>query len=171
MADCGDLDPTTGAVCTATGMHRYHSGAYMTEVSGRRMRRNTSWLNEDWVGPNAAPTRAQQEGDLNDLAHRIRPGVPEEATEAWSKEAWTEQTYQTFVRFVAERTEPFTTAEDFWPLIDAPREKRAMTIVVQRALRAGLIIEVGAKRLDKVYRSRDGVEFAMNKFAPIYSRR
>lgn len=115
--------------------------------------------------------RARHEARVNPLADGRRAastGIPAEAVVAWSKEEWAKHAAEVFHSFLHTRTEPFTTPEHVWPLLDAPGEMRAMSLVVQALLRAGLIEEVGSKRLRDTYRTRDGVEFAMNKLVPIY---
>lgn len=84
---------------------------------------------------------------------------------------WVEDTLRTFEEFLRGRGESFTTAEDFWPLIDTPGDMREMVHVVRRALRLEWIQEVGAKRLSGTYRTRNGHEFQMNKLVPIYESR
>lgn len=81
---------------------------------------------------------------------------------------WVNNAVKVFHDFLSDRAEDFTTPEDLWPLLDSPREMREMVQVVRRALRQKWIEEVAAKRLNGVYRTRDGVEFKMNKLVPIY---
>jgi hypothetical protein len=99
---------------------------------------------------------------------RVSPGVPQEAEGKWQQDPWVTYAGQTFQRFLEQRPESFTTAEDVWPLLERPEEMRAMVQVVRRLLRAGYMEEVGAKRLKGVYRTKDGHEFAENKLVPIY---
>ncbi len=114
----------------------------------------------------------ERERRVNPLADGRRPattGVPAASAVEWSKEAWAHETTGTLQVFLVARQEPFTTPEHLWPLIDSPNgDMRAMSVVVQAALRGQWIEEVGSKRLRDVYRTRDGVEFAMNKLVPIY---
>lgn len=95
-------------------------------------------------------------------------GIPPEAQAKWAKDVWVPYAEGVFTDFLRTRAEPFTTAEDVWPLLYAPEEKRAMALVTQRLTKAGAISEVGAKRLRGIYRTRDGVAFAENKLVPIY---
>lgn len=84
---------------------------------------------------------------------------------------WQGQVYETLRGFLGEHPDPFTTPEDLWPLLDDPAvDRKNMSAVVGRALREGLMVEVGSKRLRDTYRTRDGVEFKMNKIVPIYQR-
>lgn len=99
---------------------------------------------------------------------RHSAGIPVDAETAWSRDAWQARTRGAFRDFLRDRSEPFTTAEHFWPLIDAPREMRALSTVVRGAIRDNWIEEHGAVRLREVYHSRDGVQFAMNKLVPVY---
>lgn len=101
-------------------------------------------------------------------ARGIQVGIPPEAVGKWAKDVWLAYAEEVFVEFLSIRTEPFTTAEDVWPLLYAPEEMRAMSLVTQRMVRQGRMREVGAKRLRGVYRTRDGVEFAENKLVPLY---
>lgn len=99
----------------------------------------------------------------------VQADVPAEAVQAWSRDDWVEGAYTVLVGWI--RSHPgqqFTTPEDIWPLLTAPREMRAMVLPVRRAIKHGLMAEVGAKRLRETYRTRDGVEFPMNKLVPIY---
>lgn len=96
-------------------------------------------------------------------------GVPVEAEQAWSKQAWLPYATETFRTFLREHPgREFTTAEDVWPLLETPEEMRAMVVVVRTMLREHGMVEVGAKRLKGTYRTKDGVEFAENKLVPIY---
>lgn len=95
-------------------------------------------------------------------------GVPAEAVTKWDSTGWTREAEAVFREFLRTRQEPFTTAEDVWPLLDRPEEMRAMSVVTQRLLRSGAIEEVASKRLRGIYRTRDGHEFAENKLVPVY---
>lgn len=95
-------------------------------------------------------------------------GVPAEAMQAWSKDAWQAYAERVLTDFLKTRTEPFTTAEHVWPLLDKPEEMRSLARLVQRLLRSKQIEEVGAVRLRGEYQTRDGYRFAENKLVPIY---
>lgn len=126
---------------------------------------------EEIAKGNPEPPRVGAPPSPEEHLDRQRPqtDVPADAVAEWSKDAWVDRTYATLVAWVRQNgASVFTTPEDIWPLIDAPREMRAMVLPVRRAIKNGIIIEVGAKRLRDTYRTRDGVEFAMNKLVPIY---
>lgn len=114
--------------------------------------------------------RARPETHVNPINDHRPPshGPSPESVAAWDADGWVDRTFGTLTTFLRDRHEPFTTPEHFWPLIEAPREMRAMSRVVQRALRQNILQECGAKRLKDTYRTRDGVEFAMNKIVPVY---
>lgn len=82
---------------------------------------------------------------------------------------WVVYATQVFYDFLLDRTEPFTTPEDLWPLLEPPKEMREMVQVVRRALREGWIKEIAAKRLNGTYVTKgEAVAFKMNKLVPIY---
>lgn len=170
MSDrCGVAHPDRIEVsCRAKGDHADH-------VSGPYIWTNTEWIEAQPTAPvrrgtalqriRAAARRAEVQAPIGPP----RTGIPNEAREAWNRDEWMDYAHGEFFRFITGRAQSFTTPEDFWPLIVAPREKRALSIVVQAALRKGQIEESGEfKRLRGVYRTSDGVEFAMNKVVPIY---
>lgn len=161
---CGEVHPDTGWVCGLKSVthkfHACHAG---------------SWRNEDWAGPNAPAAKPAQTKSLLALAGQItRPapstGPPSEAVAAWSREDWVAQTKTALRAFLVTRTEPFTTAEDFWPQVDAPDEHsmRAMVQPVQYALKQCWMVEVEARRLRGIYTTRNGIQFSMNKLVPVY---
>ena len=164
MSACGAVSPKTRAVCDLEGAHENHLGVYRDET-GRRCQ--DLWPNEEFVVPSAPITSSDPDKRLREKAGLI-PGVPQEASEAWNKGPWVNQTFETFKEFLRGRSEPFTTAEDFWPLIDNVPERRAMVEVVKKAKWASLIVEVGTRDLKGVFHTRDGVEFLMNKKVPLY---
>jgi hypothetical protein len=95
-------------------------------------------------------------------------GPPPQAIENWAtaQEAWLVQA-QIALRQVCRTHKRFTT-DDVWPLVDNPRERRAMVMVVQHGLRHGWMAEVSAQREHGVWTTRDGVTFPLNKLVPIY---
>jgi hypothetical protein len=135
----------------------------------------------DWDGPPAVTRRSRRKQAL-DIAGAVAPAtrtgaptLPVVRTPALSEyqgqvlfPEWVEHASKVLHGFLRTRHEAFTTPEDLWPLLDAPEEMREMVQVVRRALRGKWMTEVAAKRLTGVYRTRDGVEFKMNKLVPVY---
>ncbi len=158
MARCNDQHPEQEHRHCAmdVGTHRFH-----TDLDG-------TWANEAYVPPRPKATKKTKGLLANFLGGA---DVPAGAAQAWNQDGWAQDTYSTVVAWLRTRTEPFTTAEHVWPLIPAPQEKRAMSLVVSRLLREHKIVEEGATRLKGVYTSQDGVEFKENKFVPIYRSR
>lgn len=99
------------------------------------------------------------------------PVATSEIRGGWTIDEWVEYAGRIFYQFLLARPEPFTTAEDFWPLVEKPEEMRHFRRVVQSHLKAGHMEEVGSKRLRDTYRTKDGHEFPMNKLVPIYQSR
>lgn len=94
--------------------------------------------------------------------------IPPEAEKAWSNSEWAGHTKVLLRRFLSQRTTRFTTAEDFWPLVNIGPDMRAMSVVVQHGLREGWMEKQDAVYLRDTYTTRDGVKFKMNKIAPYY---
>lgn len=156
--------------------HEYHAG------------RTGTWVNPDYSGPTMDDYRTRRPskgGRKRKMAALVGPtesaplpplsggtGVPPEAAECWDAQEWTAQAKATVRSWLDENSDrPFTTAEDWWPLLDRPEEMRAMSRVVQSLLREGEIEEVGSKRLRGVYCTRDGHSFSENKLVPVYRAR
>lgn len=95
-------------------------------------------------------------------------GPPPAAEERWSRETWVPYAKGVLFDFLRQHPGEFTTAEDVWPLLDAPQEMRAMVLVVRAGLKEKAMHEVRAKRLRGEYRTKDGVVFAENKLVPVY---
>jgi hypothetical protein len=170
---CGEVHPERPEVscdkqmpCAVAHMSREHDEAWPNPLTMAELRQRTK----------------SDRKRLVEMADRVRPattvGPPSlevlspDVRSQWENQIkhpeWVEYASKVFYDFLRERTEPFTTPEDVWPLLDAPEEMREMVQVVRRALRDGWIKEVAAKRLNDVYRTKDGIEFKMNKLVPIY---
>jgi hypothetical protein len=95
--------------------------------------------------------------------------VPPAAAQRWisTDQEWLACAKQALHR-VATLMPQFTTG-DVWPLLDAPVEKRMMSLVVTHGVRLGWMHETGARREKGVYRTRDGVEFPLNKLVPVFT--
>lgn len=126
------------------------------------------------------PSKARSRATVRTIAKKAREGVrefngvPVEARVKWSEHPWTKQARQAYLEFLATREEPFTQAEDVWPLLDAPPvdlDMRAMTQITQGLLREGLIEKVGTRFLGGTYTTRDHVLFSQNKEVPVYVSR
>lgn len=175
MSICGEPHPEKpGVVCTMpeTPVHPWHTAVRTDTVPPTSI----DWRNEDWSEATKPRTKAQRAEKMASLTERMKvaTGVPAEAAAAWSthdKGVWIEQAKKTLRTYCLHHGEPFTTPEDIWPLLDAPAEMRALSTVVQHALRQHWIKEVSARRLNEVYTSRDGHLFPMNKISPIYQSR
>jgi hypothetical protein len=167
---CGDVKEPEGWVCDMpAGRHAYHS----VNV-GRDLR---TWPNEQVLSQQAARSsrpggRRERYTQANVIAAAVRPvthAVPKASpSPVFDRPGWVLATSRAFHDFCLNRAEPFTTAEHFWPTIEAPAEMRALSQVIQAALRKGWIGEVGSRRLNDTYRSKDGIEFKMNKIVPVY---
>lgn len=101
-------------------------------------------------------------------APQVGSAPPKEAEESWreTQEKWLVQATAA-LREVCEQMEEFTN-EAVWARVDNIREKRAMVLVVRHGLRAGWMHEDHAVRIKGTWRTRDGVEFPLNKLVPVY---
>jgi len=140
---------------------------------GAHMHRESATV---WQGI-APPVRKGGKSRLADLVAGCKPetrtgpprvGPPPEAVKQWSttQEQWLVLA-KGALKHLCETQEEFTTGA-LWPLVDNPRERRAMVIVVRHGLRSGWMQEVGARRETEEWRTRDGVSFPMNKLVPVY---
>lgn len=166
MAACAEPHPTsTDRACIHPG-HERHAN----HNDGRRLV-DSAWPNSAFVSrvPKKAPGRKNTKSALSKFLGSS--DAPNEATAAWARDQWTEDAYQAVRQWLTATSETFTTAEQWWPLLSAPKEMRALSVVVKRLLREGCIEEVGAVRLRGVYTSADGVEFKENKLVPQYRSR
>lgn len=172
---CGVHHPDDLTVlCRAKGDHADH-------LNGAHIWPNTEWLESRprqvvshdhrslQVRVREAARNAQVQRPIG--APRIHTGVPIEAMIRWTNSGWVDYATAEFRRFLEGRVEQFTTPEHFWPQIEAPPQMRALSVVVQGALRREWIEEVGAIRLREVYHTADGFQFPMNKLVPVYRSR
>ena len=168
MADyCGSAHPDDAdRVCRQNSLpHRSHADGAGT------------WPNPEYVGPTMDSLRQRREhrakgGAVKQLGAFVGGStLSSEVEEKWDRQGWVDGAKSVVREFLLHRSEPFTTAEHWWPLLDAPQEKRAMVQVVRWAVRQGLMREVGARRLRDIYRTRDGHEFQENKLVSVYQSR
>lgn len=132
----------------------------------------------DWDGP-PPPTRRSRKAEAAEIANKATPAVrtgpptltAEPVVRTRPDDEWVEYATGVFHRFLRTRTEPFTTPEDLWPLLEAPQEMRHLVHVVRRALKQGWMAEVAAKRITDPCRTKDGTWFSMNKLVPVYESR
>ena len=169
---CGVPHPETGALCDMPeGQHAVHN-AVIPGVPPR----GVDWPNEEFSAPVKNRSKAQREQHKAMLRLAV-VGAGEdrmaEATAHWlaTKADWIAEAKRVLHTYCVEHDEPFTTPEDIWPLLDAPGEMRAFTVVVQHALKRRWIKEVSARRLRGAFTTRDGKIFEMNKISPIYQSR
>lgn len=152
-----------------TGQHPVHTGL----VPGSIPPRGVDWPNEEYI----APLKHRSKGQREQHKAMLRAAVAQDPLDAmvahWeaTKTQWLADAKRTLHEFCRGRVEPFTTPQDVWPLLDAPGEMRAFTVVVQHALRRRWITEVGSRRLRGGFTTRDGRAFEMNKLVPVYSSR
>lgn len=180
MIRCANAKEPEGWVCLAQeGPHGDHiakgGNTWPNEMVLSQAQHRSKGLTVQAIVAGARPssTAARDTGHLllTQSPRGVGESIPAEARQAWSQQDWTKATEQRFREFLLTRAEPFTTAEDFWPLITAPQQMRALSVVVQSALRQEWLCEQGAVRLRGLYRSADGVEFKMNKLVPVYLSR
>jgi hypothetical protein len=112
-----------------------------------------------------------REGYQAILAGDEGPGLDPEIVGRWHQDEWQSYAGKIIDEFLAGRTEYFTTAEDIWPLLDAPEEMRQISVLIRSYKARGLIVEAASKRLRGTYRTKDGVEFQENKLVPVYESR
>lgn len=166
---CGATHPEHGDLSCDKSPHPY--GSHFHQASG------TVW---DGV-PMPDRKRRGRRGDqsrvaqvverIGDRGKRTGPpvsGPPPQAVTHWetSQGDWLEQARRALHQ-VATGRERFTTGH-VWPLVVAPREKRAMVQVVRHGLRCGWMVEDGAQRESGEYTTLDGVSFPLNKLVPVY---
>jgi len=151
------------------GQHQWHTGV----VQGSMPPQSVDWLNEDYIAPSRHRTKGQRAQHKAMLLAAVRGESLDEIKRGWSatKEAWLAEARKVLHDYCRQHGAPFTTAEDIWPLLDAPGEMRAFVTPVQHALRRRWMVEVGSKRLRGVYVTRDGREFEENKLVPVYQSR
>jgi hypothetical protein len=132
-----------------------------------------------WPGkpPSPVPPASSRRARMKEIADSIPPskktGPPDlrEHQHQVRDPAWVEYASEVLHTYCREHQQPFTTPEHLWPLLDAPEEKRQMHQPVRRALGQRWMSEVGSRRLRDIYRTRDGVEFQLNKLVPVYQSR
>lgn len=132
-----------------------------------------------WPGepPPPVPPASSRRARMKEIADSIPPSKrtgPPDLREHLQKildPEWVEYASRVLHTYCREHEQPFTTAEHLWPLLDAPEEMRWLVQPVRRALRQRWMHQVDTRRLSDLYRSKDGVEFQMNKFVPVYQSR
>jgi hypothetical protein len=128
----------------------------------------------DWPGEDPPTRRLSRLAEMKEIADAIprekATGPPDlrEYQQRVRDPEWVEYASRVLHTYCREHAEPFTTAEHLWPLLDAPEEMRWLVQPVRRALRQHWMHQVDSRRLGDIYRSRDGVEFQMNKLVPVY---
>jgi hypothetical protein len=99
-------------------------------------------------------------------ALHLAPAATMERTWRQTQEQWIREAKEALHQ-VCLANETFTT-ELVWALVDSPKERRAMVVVVRHGIRAGWMHEDHAKRIHGVWTTRDGHEFPLNKLVPVY---
>lgn len=147
--------------CVLTGSHGHHTTKW-----------GMAWPNEPVLQESAERrarssyrTKRGRTSALGALLTRVK--VAEDAHPT-SPEEWLEEAYEIFHQWLAEHSEPFTTPQHIWPMLDTPTSMRILSVVVQRLLREGAMGQVGSVRLRDTYRTRDGTMFSINKMVPLY---
>lgn len=168
MARCGESHPDQPGVACVKETHpygdHYEPDAGIWEGPPRPVR----------IGTKRGRTRIQEISnrigvvEIERTGAPVSAGVPIVAALAWRERQpqWLAEATAALHQ-VAKTKQHFTTG-DVWPLIDAPPEMRAMVLVVRHGIRLGWMYEDAAKREHGVWRTRDGVEFRLNKLVPIY---
>lgn len=166
MKRCEQPSEDGGACILPSGPHQSHT-------DGQRW-----WAESTAALPLTSAPRGQASTTARRMMLDVRDRVrPEDGADArprrrpWSEDAWLKHAWDVLGDFLAERTEPFTTAEHLWPLLPDPLpdvDRRILVRTVRRAVREGLIREDGARRLRDTYRTADGTEFTIGKLVPIY---
>ncbi len=154
---CGATHPVSGETC--------EKSALLTEHKGNHLGGGVAWpdperielLTRDIRKPSKRPGKNRAGSVISQFLG--------------SKDEWAEDAYATLVEWLRANDSDFTTAQQFWPLLVAPADKRSLSIVVQRLLREKKIEEVGSTRLRGTYLTQDGVPFEENKLVPIYRSR
>lgn len=140
-ARCEERFEETGDRCVFRTRHREHrtlaGQTWPNEETAALMDRpKATEVLRDRAGKAAAPDHVDPARDPIAL-DRPSPDVPVEAEMAWSRDAWVSQAEVAFHAFLRSRREEFTTPEHVWPLLDQPREMRALVLVVRRHGRHG----------------------------------
>lgn len=168
---CDAVEPESGAQCVLPeGQHQWHTG----DRPGVLPPEGVDWLNEDYVSPRKPLPPDARRKKLAGLKHAVATGSTDLAVmeAAWEerKPIWVAHAKHVLHEFCATHSEPFTTPEDIWPLLEWPvgGEMCAMVIPVRHALKRRWMREVDYRRLSEVYTTADGHTFEMNKVVPIY---
>lgn len=161
----------TGAQCLLSGVghldHYSLGGVAWPNEEARQARERAP------KKTSGSKARVETQKELRQMASRATPFARvnpiSDTTPTVPAEQWPAHAAQVLHRLLLTRAEPFTTPEVLWPLLDSPEgDMRALSVIIQAALREGKMAEVGFLRLRDTYRTKDGVEFRINKVVPRY---